>query len=83
MKNFGITLIGGNYATSGRQRVLCILTSFRVMHASESWSKHFFGAIFNLFCSFQTFFSDFLLEINCLFHTRYISHVLSVFHTQS
>ena len=39
--------------------LLCILPSFWVLRAPESWSKYFFWAAFNLFCSFQTFFSDF------------------------
>ena len=39
------------------QRVLCILTSFWVLHAPESWSNYLFSAIFNLFRSFFTFFS--------------------------
>ena len=43
--------------------VFCILTSFRVVQAPESFSKHFFGAVFNLFGSFKTFFSDFTSEI--------------------
>ena len=44
--------------------VLCISTSFWVLHAPKSWSKHFFQPFFNLFCSFQSFFSDFTAEIN-------------------
>ena len=28
--------------------VLCIFTSFQVLAATESWSKYFFSAIFNL-----------------------------------
>ena len=44
--------------------VLCIWTSFRVLAAPESWSKHFFQPFFDLFCSFQSFFSDFTAEIN-------------------
>ena len=44
--------------------VLCISTSFRVLAAPESWSKHFFQPFFNLFCSFQSFFRDFTAEIN-------------------
>ena len=35
---------------------LCISTSFRVLAAPESWSKHFFQPFFDLFCSFQSFF---------------------------
>ena len=35
--------------------LLCILTSLL---------KHFFQPFFNLYCSFQTFFSDFTAEIN-------------------
>ena len=31
---------------------------------SKSWSKHFFQPLFNLFCSFQSFFSDFTAEFN-------------------
>ena len=45
-------------------RLLCISTSFWVLHAPKSWSNYFFSYIFNLFCSFQTFFSDFTPEIN-------------------
>ena len=41
---------------------LCILTSFWVLRASKSWLKYFFGAVFKLFCSFQTFFNYFLAE---------------------
>ena len=45
-------------------RLLCISTSFRVLLAPESWSKHFFQPFFNLICSSQSFFSDFTAEIN-------------------
>ena len=31
------------------ERVLCILTSFRVLRAPESWLKYCFSAIFNFF----------------------------------
>ena len=31
--------------------LLCIMTSFWVLRAPKSWSKHFFSAVFNLFCS--------------------------------
>ena len=31
--------------------------SFQALQAPESWSKHFLSAVFNLFCSFQTFFN--------------------------
>ena len=44
--------------------MLCISTSFWVLCAHKCWSKYFFSAIFNLFGSFQTFFSDFTPEIN-------------------
>ena len=44
--------------------VLCISTSFRVLRAPKSLLKYFFSAGFNLFCSLQTFFSDFTPEIN-------------------
>ena len=43
--------------------VLCILISFWVLRAPKSWSKPFFRPLFNLFCSFQSFFSDFMAEI--------------------
>ena len=43
---------------------MCISTSFWVLRAPKSWSNYFFSAVFNLFCSFQTFFSDFIDEIN-------------------
>ena len=47
----------------GKRQVLCIWTSFWVLPAPKSWSKHFFSSVFNLFCSFQTFFNDFKAEI--------------------
>ena len=31
-------------------QLLCILTSFQVLAAPESWSKHFFQPFFDLFC---------------------------------
>ena len=31
------------------RQLLCILTSFWVLCTPESWSKYFFGAVFNLF----------------------------------
>ena len=37
---------------------------FNQLSGSAHWSKHFFLAVFNLYCSFQTFFSDFSAEIN-------------------
>ena len=43
--------------------VLCFSTSFWVLRARKSWSKHIFQLFFNLFCSFQSFFSDFTAEI--------------------
>ena len=43
--------------------ILCISTSFQVLAAPESWSNYFFSAVFNHFCSFQTCFSGFTLEI--------------------
>ena len=45
-------------------RLLCILTSFWVLGAPESWSNYFFSAVFNLSCSFQTISKDFTPEIN-------------------
>ena len=44
--------------------LLCISTSFWVLRAPKSWLNYFFSAILNLFCTFQTFFSDFTAEIN-------------------
>ena len=44
--------------------VLCISTSFQVHAAPKSWLNYFYLAVFNLFCSFKTFFSDFTAEIN-------------------
>ena len=43
--------------------VLCILTSFWVLHGPKSWLNYFFKDVFNLFCSFKIFFSDFTAEI--------------------
>ena len=42
--------------------LLCILISFRVLRTTEICLKYFLGAFFNLFCSFQMFFSDFSVE---------------------
>ena len=47
-------------------KLLCICCVFQLafrccMHTKAGWK--FFWAVFNLFCSFQTFFSVFLLEI--------------------
>ena len=42
--------------------MLYILTSFQVLCAPGSWPNTFL-AVFNLFCLFQMFFSDFLPEI--------------------
>ena len=47
-----------------KQWLLCISTSFWVLRAPKSWSKHFFQPFFYFFCSIQTFFSDFTPEIN-------------------
>ena len=44
--------------------MLCISNSFWVLAATKSWLKHFFQPFFKLFCSFQSFFSDFTAEIN-------------------
>ena len=33
-------------------KLLCILTSFWVLHAPKSWPNHFFQPFFNLFCSY-------------------------------
>ena len=49
--------------------VLWISTSFQMHAAPESWLNSFFSAVFNLFCSFKTFFSDFTAEINNTFLT--------------
>ena len=53
-----------SFCISIKEYLLCILTSFRVLRATESWSNYFFSAVFKLFCSFFTFFSDFTYEIN-------------------
>ena len=37
--------------------------SLSVVRAPESWSKPFLQTFLNLFCSFQSFFSDFTAEI--------------------
>ena len=50
--------------TYGFDAVVEILSYIRVLCAPKSWSKHFFSAVFNFLCSFQTFFSDFTAEIN-------------------
>ena len=42
--------------------MLCISTSFQVLHALKIWSKHFFGH-FQPFLFISNIFSDFLLEI--------------------
>ena len=49
---------------TGHVHLLYILTSFWVLRAPKSWSKHFLQPFFNLFCSFYGFFSDFTAEIN-------------------
>ena len=49
---------------TGHVHLLYILTSFWVLRALKSWSKHFLQPFFNLFCSFYGFFSDFTAEIN-------------------
>ena len=41
--------------------LLCISTSFRVLHAPESWLKYFFSSLFKLSCSCLTLFSEFLV----------------------
>ena len=35
--------------------LLCILTSFQVLHTSKAWSKNFFGLLLNLFDDFRRF----------------------------
>ena len=45
-----------------RIHVLCILTSYWVLPAPVSWSKHLLWP-FSIFFSFQTLFSDFSAEI--------------------
>ena len=45
--------------------LLYISTSFWVLRTPKSWLKHFFRPFFSLFCSFQSFFSDFTPEIKC------------------
>ena len=42
--------------------LLCILTSSCLLSAPNSCSKHFFGAVFHLFCSFQMFSVIFCLK---------------------
>ena len=56
-KLFGFWMASKSY-------VLCISTSFWALSAHKSWPNYFFPAVFNLFCSFKTFFSDFTAEIN-------------------
>ena len=52
----------GHNSYVGKYRpVLCILTSFQVLHSPESWSKYFLGGVFKLFFSFLTFFRCFFL----------------------
>ena len=46
------------------KQMLCISASFWVLRAPKSWSNYFFSAVFNLFCSCQSFFSDLTAEIN-------------------
>ena len=50
--------------TKNSIQLLCISNSFWVLRSPKSWSKHFFQQFFNLFCSFQSFFSEFTAEIN-------------------
>ena len=47
--------------------MMCISTSFGCCTHPRAGRTTFFSAAFNLFCSFQTFFSDFTAEIkkNC------------------
>ena len=61
---FCLYSLQSKFSFATRQLLLCILTSFWVLRAPKSWSNYFFSAVFNLFCSFQTFFSDFTPEIN-------------------
>ena len=44
-------------------QLLCILTSFEVLHTPESWLKHFFQPVLTFFVYFSPFFSDFRPEI--------------------
>ena len=43
--------------------LLCILTIFWVLRTLERWSKILFWSVYNLFCLFLTFFSDFYLYL--------------------
>ena len=64
--NFNILLFQSKYNLQLRTNglLLCISTSFCVLHTPESWLKPFFQPFFNRFCSFPSFFSDFTPEIN-------------------
>ena len=56
IKNLNLKSAEWTVLKAWRLHLLCISISF--------WVRYFFSAVFNLFCSFQTFFSDF--EEQCL-----------------
>ena len=47
--------------------VLCILTSFWVLRATESWLKYVFGHFKPIFCWFQMFLGDFSKFLKTVF----------------
>ena len=69
----GYNFFGIGECPNNIELLLCIFTSLLVLQPRKSWSKYFFGAVFNLFCSFQMFFSDLSPEIKYKEHNGYSS----------